>query len=343
MQAATLLGDQMEEKEVSGDDDQTSFNQGVATQRLAEYHIEYQRYQRLHTYTRISQVVIVSSTIIYLTIMLVNDTRGPTPGFFSTEFILRAIPVLIVGFALLTIAPMILQSIYSTSIPQTQDSYRGPRDKIDKNNGDNEHEKAIYSGPTINCDRLYILFRERMIQDGKRLAALSLRNLTFGIVFSASSLFFIAFPLFSESQPSDSVEWLTKYYLPRFGVGIILQFVGFFFLRLYVSNEYDIKFNKNEISNFDAKFLSYLVVKESGDKTLLAPVIASLSGTERNFILKKGERVFSQVSDDKYNDVVSMLDTLSESVARLSGRGQSSTGHDRPKALSTEPKKPDSQ
>lgn len=64
--------------------------------------------------------------------------------------------------------------------------------------------------------------------------------------------------------------------------GVAISFVGFFFLRLYVANELDLKHNKDAPSK-----------KE---------IMKSLAQTERNFVLKKNERSASTELLSEYND-----------------------------------------
>jgi len=114
-------------------------------------------------------------------------------------------------------------------------------------------------------------------------------------------------------QSADAFNWLVRYYLPRFGVGLLLQFVGFFFLRLYVANEQDIKHNSNEITNLEAKMMALQVASERNDKQLFKPIVESLAATERNFILKKNEKAIHE-DDRRYNDLSQMLRALSSFV-----------------------------
>jgi len=94
---------------------------------------------------------------------------------------------------------------------------------------------------------------------------------------------------------------------------LLLQFVGFFFLRLYVANEQDIKHNSNEITNLEAKMMALQVASERNDKQLFKPIVESLAATERNFILKKNEKAIHE-DDRRYNDLSQMLRALSSFV-----------------------------
>jgi hypothetical protein len=138
-------------------------------------------------------------------------------------------------------------------------------------------------------------------------------------------LFFLAYPLLtgdpalgiklSEDDAESALstwDWLGRYYLPRLGVG--LKFVGFFFLRLYVANEIDLKHNKNEMTNLEAKMISYYMSRGLDDKQAAKAVIESLARTERNFVIRKNERIMGQSVDLEYNDLKGLLERVLDRI-----------------------------
>lgn len=151
-----------------------------------------------------------------------------------------------------------------------------------------------------------------------RIDAISRRNLGIGILFSSIALAVLAWPLVSitlysppEPAPAELNSWgLLRVYLPRFSVGLLLQFVGFFFLRLYVANELDLKHNKNEITNLEIKMMALQLAKEFNDASSKKEIMKSLAQTERNFILKKNEKSVSTEALSEYNDLRGLLEKL---------------------------------
>lgn len=113
--------------------------------------------------------------------------------------------------------------------------------------------------------------------------------------------------------------WATRYYLPRFAVGLLLQFVGFFFLRLYVANENDLKHNKNELTNLEMKMMGLQLAQQFGDAASKKEIMKSLAQTERNFILKKNERSASNDVLTEYNDLKGFMEKL---VDKIPGAGK---------------------
>lgn len=93
----------------------------------------------------------------------------------------------------------------------------------------------------------------RLSSERHRLTVNSRNNLIIGIITSLVALGVLGLPLIQQASNSaisstdlNSLFW--RQYLTRLPVGLLLQFVAFFFLRLYVSCEMDIKHNKNEIN-----------------------------------------------------------------------------------------------
>jgi uncharacterized membrane protein len=190
-------------------------------------------------------------------------------------------------------------------------------------------------------DKLFQASRGRLGQESLRIDRISRRNLYFGIVFSAFALAFLAWPLVAQtlnvvavpypppsnanaqtSEPSAEVfRWLSQTYLPRFAVGILLQFVGFFFLRLYVANELDLKHNKNEMTNIEMKMIGLQVARVLRDASSKKEIVKVFAHTERNFVLKKGERTISSEELSEYNDLKSVLEGL---ISKIPGARKSS-------------------
>jgi hypothetical protein len=186
----------------------------------------------------------------------------------------------------------------------------------------------------LSSEKVFRNFRVRMRNEYRRLRSISTRNLSIGIGFSFAALFFIAYPLLfaaavqdsairPEQETSAAFNWLARYYVPRLAVGLLLQFVGFFFLRLYVANEQDIKHNSNEITNLEAKMMGLLVAQERNDKSLFKALIDSLAKTERNFVIKRKDRTILDDEDRKYNDLKDVIQSFTRAVIQpLRGKGR---------------------
>jgi hypothetical protein len=180
---------------------------------------------------------------------------------------------------------------------------------------------------TSEPDKLFQVARQRLLDEAIRLDKISRRNLIIGIVFSFVALGTLASPLISgllqtAPEPVDSgvMPWIAHYYLPRFAIGLLLQLVGFFFLRLYVANELDLKHNKNEITNIELRMMGLQLARTDGDAASRKDVIKSLMNTERNFIIKKSEKTVSTEALTEYNDLKGLIEKL---ISKIPGAGKS--------------------
>jgi hypothetical protein len=174
---------------------------------------------------------------------------------------------------------------------------------------------------TSNPDALFKVSRQRLLDEAVRIDAISRRNLGIGILFSSIALAVLAWPMVAAAifplpdQP-PSIDRTLRSYLPRFSVGLLLQFVGFFFLRLYVANELDLKHNKNEITNLEMKMMALQLAKEFNDSASKKEIMKSLAQTERNFVLRKNERSVTTDTLSEYNDLRGLIEKL---VSKIPG------------------------
>jgi hypothetical protein len=191
-----------------------------------------------------------------------------------------------------------------------------------------EQLAALKDAPAVfdisTPEKLFQASRQRLLDEAVRIDSISRRNLIIGILFSVIALAVLAWPLISATfqQPTGSQDfnifvWASQYYLPRFAVGLLLQFVGFFFLRLYVANELDLKHNKNEITNLEMKMMGVQLVQVFGDGPSKKEIVKSLAATERNFLIKKNERTISTEVMSEYNDMKGLLE---KAIGKLPGK-----------------------
>lgn len=158
--------------------------------------------------------------------------------------------------------------------------------------------------------------RERLILETERLQSRSRANLSYAILMSFCGLFFIGvivfiFPLNADNRSFDA---LLLDYVPRVTFIVIIQIVSAFFFRMYVSNESDIKQNKNEITNIECRLAAGLMVGHDKDGlTVIADVLAK---EERNFILKKGEKVAGEAWRTGITDLKMSVDELAKKLGK---------------------------
>jgi hypothetical protein len=115
-------------------------------------------------------------------------------------------------------------------------------------------------------------------------------NLVIGIfttLMAATLLGF--FVLLADDVDYSDVASVLKYYVPRISFVAFIEVFSFFFLRLYKASLDGIKYFQNEMTNVELRFISIELALLREFPEPLKTVIANLSGTERNFILKTGE------------------------------------------------------
>jgi hypothetical protein len=149
--------------------------------------------------------------------------------------------------------------------------------------------------------------RRRMIEEKERIQRNGFLNLLIGILFSIVALGVLGYPLFT-SNAAPATDWINivERFAPRMSLGILIQLIGFFFLRLYVRGENEIQYIRNEITNFESRLIAYYTATTHNDATAMRDFAKQLVRTERNFKLGKGERSLYSV-DATYNDLGQLL------------------------------------
>ena len=173
-------------------------------------------------------------------------------------------------------------------------------------------------------DRIRFAFtrnRRRMTDEIARVQRNAFLNLSIGILFSLVALGILGYPLVVNNESGVPLGWLgfAEHFAPRFSVGVLVQLIGFFFLRLYVSSEREIHYIRNEITNIESRMIAYHIAAVGKDQTALRDVTKQLVRTERNFRLRKGEHSLYEV-DTSYNDVGELLGRLAGSFGKVSSK-----------------------
>jgi len=117
-------------------------------------------------------------------------------------------------------------------------------------------------------------------------------NLLIGLittVIAVSILFYLVFA--AKDLPKDNYG-LISYYVARISIIIFIEIFALFFLKLYRTNLYEIKYFQNELTNIDVKIIALKTALMMKDDESIKLVISELSKTERNFILKKDETTY---------------------------------------------------
>ncbi|WP_257170814.1 addiction module protein [Bradyrhizobium sp. SRS-191] len=103
-------------------------------------------------------------------------------------------------------------------------------------------------------------------------------------------------------------------FVVRISLAIFIQLLAYFFLRLYRSTLFEIKYFQNEATNAQFRLLSLLTALRQNDPKLIDKVCSELVKTERNFILKKGESTVALQRETIERDYDAQLNKTIETV-----------------------------
>jgi len=138
----------------------------------------------------------------------------------------------------------------------------------------------------------------------KEITRLSLRgniNLVIGIGITALGLWilwdtintipaqYISNALSKNGNLDELYQTLMVNYLPRLSLAFFVELLAYFFLRLYKKGLDEIKYFQNEMTTVESKFIAFYAAMFSEDIVLKKEVVETLSKTERNVVLEKGQ------------------------------------------------------
>ncbi|MFZ2726890.1 MAG: hypothetical protein WAX77_11610 [Methylococcaceae bacterium] len=127
-------------------------------------------------------------------------------------------------------------------------------------------------------------YRNRLLNHIKSLAKSSSLNLIIGL-FATIIGVWVLYKVFIDLSGVDNLF----NFFSRVSIGIFIEIASFFFLRLYSTNLFEIKYFHNELTNIDAKMVALKVALLKKDDETLKFILKELMKTERNQTLKKGE------------------------------------------------------
>lgn len=115
-----------------------------------------------------------------------------------------------------------------------------------------------------------------------------------GILVMWQTLIYIQLAI--QSDGNSPINWNDFYrFVARFGLVILIESVAFFFLKLYREDRAMIRYFRNEITNLESRALALKTSITFAQPDNLGKLLIALMATERNFVLKKGERVLSDL------------------------------------------------
>ena len=114
-------------------------------------------------------------------------------------------------------------------------------------------------------------------------------------------------------------------FLARFGLVLIIESVAFFFLKLYREDRAMIRYFRNEITNLESKTSALRAALTFGTPADLSKTLQALSGTERNFLVKKGDRVMSEINYENSEILLEKIFSRPELIEKIAKAAKGSS------------------
>lgn len=181
-----------------------------------------------------------------------------------------------------------------------------------------EFEQRIKSNTTLNDVKEYFLaMQSRLYERTNSLNTISFINLFIGISIAALGISILLFFVFNTDYAKTDKTILLIEMLSKLGVSLGIELLSFFFLNLYRKNLQEIKYIQNELTNIEAKKIS-LTMAHDLPTDLRFKIIKSISMTERNFILEKGQTT-TDLETLKYEriDIASLIKSSPDIIKAL--------------------------
>lgn len=131
--------------------------------------------------------------------------------------------------------------------------------------------------------------RDRIFREISDIGKKSNINLAIGSGLTAVALIFLIYNVVVQYKSYGELKDILNYYIPRISFVIFLEIFAFFFLKLYKLNINDLKYYQNELTNIELKHVSIISALTHGGQNDISSVINTLSSTERNFVIEKGQ------------------------------------------------------
>lgn len=143
-------------------------------------------------------------------------------------------------------------------------------------------------------------------------------NLLIGLGTTIVAVCILTYFIFGERELPKEMPALIAHYISRIAIVIFIEIFALFFLRLYRTNLFEIKFFHNELSNFETKIISLKTALLINDNQVIKEVVSELVKTERNFIIKSGETTIELErakldKDDKQSFVDNLVKVMEKS------------------------------
>jgi len=116
-------------------------------------------------------------------------------------------------------------------------------------------------------------------------------NLVLGILTTVSGLVLLGYFVINLEPSKAEANYVdfVRHFIPRLSLVGFVELFAYFFLRLYKASLAEIKYFQNELTNVESKAIALGAALNTQKESTISDTIISLTKTERNRILQKGE------------------------------------------------------
>lgn len=174
-------------------------------------------------------------------------------------------------------------------------------------------EKLSSSSKKLKIDVFFKDSRDRIITETASQSKRGALNLSIGIVTALIGVGFLVYTVLTSTEQTDLTSFIA-HFAPRASVVMLIEVFAYFFLKLYKSSLDEIKYFQNELTNLESKYLAVLLLDDDVTSPVFQSTITSLIGTERNFVLEKGQSTILLERDKIASSTESRVFSLLEKV-----------------------------
>jgi hypothetical protein len=183
----------------------------------------------------------------------------------------------------------------------------------------------ISRDPMVIVERM----RLRLIEEIEAQGAKANVNLAAGLVTALAAVGFLVWLSYETAyvrtaDGAGNIEPIRYWgaFLAKIGLSVTANVFAFFFLSTYRRNLGEIKYFQNELTNVESKVFAVLMAAEKSLNPVLTKALYSLSASERNFILRKGQTTVDlQMKEFDREEVRTMSSALADLVKATMPKG----------------------
>jgi hypothetical protein len=186
------------------------------------------------------------------------------------------------------------------------------------------HEKIAAIDGTLNVEHAYLgEMKSRLIREIEISRSRGTLNLIIGASIALTGIIFICYFSFSKPETLDTPA-VIAFYLPKSVFFIAVEFLAFFFLRLYRDSINVARYYHNEVTTLESKMLGYSLAHRKSDQTdKTRDTYLWLSTNDRNANIPQGQTAWDlekakidQAGDLSKEDILKIAEAVATAVAK---------------------------